>query len=119
MSTIVGTCSMPTGHASTQAMQVVHDHRASSEMSGSAEPLPSPLLLGVLVQAIADVEDHLPRSQRRAGGGRGADVRAAAALGAREGVEHLLPGQVGQRGDPDQTLRRTVERGDPERPARG
>ena len=39
MSMIVGTCSIPTGHASTHAMQVVHDHRTSSEISGS-EPLP-------------------------------------------------------------------------------
>ena len=40
MSMIVGTCSIPTGHASTHAMQVVHDHRTSSAISG-AEALPS------------------------------------------------------------------------------
>ena len=39
MSMIVGTCSIPTGHASTHAMQVVHAHRTSSGISGS-EPLP-------------------------------------------------------------------------------
>ena len=36
MSTIVGTCSIPTGHASTHAMHVVHDHSTSSAISGGA-----------------------------------------------------------------------------------
>ena len=40
MSTIVGTCSIPTGQASTQAMQVVQDHSASDEITASAEPSP-------------------------------------------------------------------------------
>ena len=110
MSMIVGTCSIPTGHASTHAMQVVHDHRTSSgdQRLGAVAVRCSSR---VLVQAIADVEDQLPRRQGRAGGGGRADGRAAAALGARERVEHLLPAQVGQRGDADEALRWSVEGG--------
>ena len=69
------------------------------------------LFLGMLVEAITDIEDQLPRCQRRAAGGGRADGRAAAALRARERVEHLLPAHVGQRGDADKALGWTVERG--------
>ena len=37
MSTKWSMCSMSTGHWLTQAPQVVHDHRASAAMTGSAE----------------------------------------------------------------------------------
>ena len=68
--------------------------------------------VAVVVQAIADVEDELPRGQRRTAGGRRAHGGATTALDAREGVEHLLPAQIVERGDADKTRGRRVERGD-------
>ena len=44
---------------------------------------------------ISEPHDHELRGEDLAGGVRGAGVLAAAALGARERVEHLLPGEVG------------------------
>ena len=46
---------------------------------------------------VAQAHDQQLRRERLAGRERRAGVLAAPALGAREGVEHLLPGQVGDR----------------------
>ena len=138
---------MPTGQASTQARQVVHDQSVSALMRPAGdEPAEGPgrgsgqvsragiagrwpcrprrrLAVAVAVQRavdavapplgargedgpgrvglLAQVEDQVPRRERRPGGdGRAGDV-AAAALRAGVDVEELLPGEVGQVAQPD------------------
>ncbi len=55
-------------------------------------------------ELVADAHDEELRRERLAGRVGGAGVLAAAALGARDGVEHLLPGQVGDGARPEAEL---------------
>ena len=52
-------------------------------------------------ELVADPHDQELRRERLAGRVRRADVLAAAALGARHRVEHLLPREVGDRAGPE------------------
>ena len=84
---------------------MVHAHRTSSGISFAVA------VDVAVVELVAEVEDQLPRRQRRAARGRRADRGAAAALRAGVGVEHLLPVEVVERGDAGAALARRVERG--------
>ncbi len=54
-------------------------------------------VLGLFEHVAAQTHDHELRREQLAGRERRAGVLTAPAFGAREGVEHLLPGQVGGR----------------------
>ena len=131
-STMVSTCSMSTGHCSTQAPHEVHDHSTSGSMTpfssavptsgrsprrarprapgqllgrGRSSPrsLPPPQQVRRLrVRVVAQVGDEQLRRERLAGVPRRALRLAAAALGARGDVEQALPRQVLDRADAEQ-----------------
>jgi hypothetical protein len=70
------------------------------------------LVAVAVIQAVAQIEDQLAWSKWGAGRGGRTHRRAAAALGARVRVEHLLPVEVGLRGDAHAAFGGRVERGD-------
>ena len=86
------TCSIDTGHACTQAPQVTQSQTDSSGTASGRERR-----LALPEDVCAQSHDDELRRERLAGRERRAGVLAAAALGAREGVEHLFPGQIGGR----------------------
>ena len=108
--TILSTCSMSTGHASTHAPQVTQSQTASYGMAVSTigrssaavgrrrdrrlDPRDQRHARLRLDRHLADAHDHRLGVERLARGPRGARVLAAAALGAREAVEQVLPRQV-------------------------
>jgi len=98
------TCSIETGQACTQAPQVTQSQTTSSVTAAGTKRrglvvLPGALrveqLRALLEDLVAQAHDQQLRRQRFARRERRAGVLAATALGAGEGVEHLLPGQVG------------------------
>ncbi len=94
------TCSIETGHSCTQAPHVTQSQTTSSVTafgtSGERSP-PGESRRPLREQLIADSHDQELRAERLPRRVGGADVLAAAAFGARHGVEHLLPRQVGNR----------------------
>ena len=106
-STMWSTCSIDTGHACTQAPQVTQSHTDSSgtasghQRTRARAAAVAPAARGhdrpaVGEHLVAQAHDHQLGRQHLAGGERRARILAAAALGAGEGVEHLLPGQLGR-----------------------
>ena len=117
--TILSTCSMSTGHASTHAPQVTQSHTASygiasstmgfasaAGFSRSSRPYVSRTIGRVrdqveavlgLVAHVPDAHDEGLRVERLAGVPGRTGVLAAAALGAREAVEEVLPAEVLER----------------------
>ena len=93
------TCSIETGHACTHA-----PHVTQSQIISSGTPLPTIGVLALREHLVADAHDHELRREHLPGRVRGAGVLAAAALGAGEGVEHLLPRQVEDRRDAEPHL---------------
>ena len=93
------TCSIDTGHACTHAPQVTQSH---TDSSGTAPGDQRRLLMGE--HEVAQAHDHELGGQRLVSAPGRARVLAAAALRARVGVEHLLPGQVGRRARPEPEL---------------
>ena len=116
---MVSTCSMSTGHSSTHAPQVRHDHSTSGSMVPGTRVGASALAAAAAVAAVgvrprasdgwaggadqagrgleevvAQPHDEQLRGQGLAGVPRRAHRLAPPALGAGEGVEQLLPGQV-------------------------
>ena len=83
-------CSIDTGHACTHAPQVTQSHTMSagtaSGTSGVSEACAK--------HEVSQPHDHELGGEDLAGGECRARVLTAAALGARERVEHLLPGEV-------------------------
>ena len=124
--TILSTCSMVTGHASTQAPQVRQSQTASYGMAAStsgratasgrrrvvqAEGRPHGRRVGDQRQAglgldrlVADAHDERLGVERLPGRVRRAGLLAAAALGAREAVEQVLPRQVRDRPDAERRV---------------
>ena len=115
-STMWSMCSIETGQACTQAPQVTQSQTDSSgtavgtsavRSSASADAPPAAARgaarprghqrRAVGEHLVAQTHDHELGRQRLAGGERRAHVLATTALRAGEGVEHLLPGQVGRR----------------------
>ena len=111
-STMWSMCSIETGHSRTHAPQVTQSQTTSSVTAfGTSGAMPAAVVAGQQLrplgeQLVAQAHDQELRRQLLAGRPRRADVLAAAALGAREGVDHLLPGHVGDRAgaEPDLVL---------------
>ena len=94
------TCSIETGHSWTHAPQVTQSQTTSSvtAFGTSGVSVSSGERYRALgEELVANAHDQELRRERLAGRIRRADVLAAAALGARHRVEHLLPGEVGDR----------------------
>ena len=126
MPTILSTCSIVTGHASTHAPQVRQSQTASYGIAVSTsgpgdgrraervvepERRPHGRRVGDERQAglgldrlVADAHDERLGVERLAGGPRRARLLAAAALGAGEPVEQVLPRQVGDGPDAERRV---------------
>ena len=124
------TCSIATGHSCTHAPQVTQSQTTSSltafGTSGVGSNASPPFWAASRLRAlgeelVAEPHDQELRRQLLAGRVGGADVLAAAALGARHRVHHLLPGQVGDGGGAEAhralVLDGEVERLEPAAPA--
>ena len=118
--TILSTCSMRTGHASTQAPQVTQSQTASYGIASSTIGFASAVGVGRRVveavrlahdrrvrddvdpvlgldRHVPDAHDEVLRVERLAGVPGRAGLLAAAALGAGEAVEQVLPAEVLER----------------------
>ena len=113
-STMWSTCSIETGHSCTHAPQVTQSQTTSSVTApGTSADALSPVehRRPLVEETVAEAHDEKLRRQILAGRPRGTDVLAAPALGARHGVEHLLPRHVDERprAEPERSLVLDVE----------